>query len=95
MKSNVLRYVKDDLFLTAVIKRLQKKGVEIIDFLPGRTGPLLEYPALIFNGESYYGEEVARIAIEMELPVHDLRRVWDADLDGLSGPRWEISFVRA
>ena len=72
----------------------RKAGVETFESCEGGEGHAYTEPTIAFYGERSEGFRALAVAMENNLPIDSIRRVWHF-IDGEpSGPRWEIVFPR-
>ena len=69
-------------------------GVETFESCQGGPGHAFLEPTIRFHGGHTEGIRALAVAMEAELPVDALRRVWTV-IDGEpTGPCWELTFAR-
>ncbi len=69
-------------------------GVETFESCQGGEGHAFPEPTIRFHGYRAEGLLAVAAAVQADLPVSHLRRVWDV-IDGeLTGPHWEMVFYR-
>jgi hypothetical protein len=75
-----------------IVEILQHAGVETFESCDGTPGHAFPEPTVRFHGGAAEGFRALAVAIEAELPVNKLRRIWrvlDAEPEG---PYWEMTF---
>ena len=72
---------------------LRKAGVETYESCEGGEGHAYPTPTVRFHGESVEGLRALAVALQEELPVAELRRVWVMQDGEPNGPWWELTFV--
>ncbi len=67
-------------------------GVETYESCEGGPGHSYPEPTIRFHGDRAAGFRALAVALEHNLPIKDLRRIW-VMVDGeLQGPTWELTF---
>ena len=85
-----------DPFLDPGIKRyveiLNSEGIETYESCEGGSGHAYPEPTIRFHGERSEGLRALSVALQNNLPVSGLKRVW-CIIDGEPvGPTWELTF---
>jgi len=76
------------------VEVLRSAGVETYESCEGGAGHAYPEPSIRFHGEHSEGFRALAVALQHNLPVACLRRLWSIqDLEPL-GPTWEIVFFR-
>jgi hypothetical protein len=84
-----------DLEIAAAVVALQGAGIETFESCQGGSGHAYAEPTVRFHGPQSEGFRALAAALDAELAVADLRRVWPI-LDGEpTGPWWELTFITA
>lgn len=74
------------------VEILNNKGVETYESCEGGSGHAYPEPTIRFHGERSEGLRALSIALQNNLPVSGLKRVW-CIIDGEPvGPIWELTF---
>lgn len=81
-----------DQGVASYVKALAAAGVETYESCEGGEGHSFGEPTVRFHGGEGEGYRVVALAIEMKLPVFELRRFWTVIEGELTGPHWEITF---
>ncbi len=80
--------------IAPIVEALRSRGVPTYESCEGGEGHAFPEPTVRFNGDRLDGFQALAIALQLQLPVRALRRVWRV-LDGEpEGPTWEMSFYR-
>src|SRR5574340_1067204 len=75
------------------VEILNQNGIETYESCEGGPGHAYPEPTIRFHGDRAEGFRALAIALQNDLHVRALRRVWSM-IDGeLSGPTWEIVFI--
>lgn len=86
--------LRPDPGIRHALRTLMAAGVETIESCQGGNGHAYAEATIKFAGNPWEGARVFAIAMEADLPVCDIRRVWNV-IDGeMVGPDWEITFDR-
>jgi len=81
-----------DSGITHAVRVLRGAGVETYESCQGGKGHAYPEPAVRFHGESSEGFRALAIAMQAQLPVAELRRVWVMQDGEPVGPDWELVF---
>lgn len=82
-----------DLGIARAVAVLVAAGVETFESCEGGPGHAFPEPTIRFHGYRDEGFRALATAIQADLRVTALRRVWDV-IDGEpTGPHWEMTFV--
>jgi hypothetical protein len=71
---------------------LRSEGVETFESCEGGDGHAFPEPTIRFHGDAWAGYRAFAVAMQHQLPVAHLRRVYDVVEAQLEGPWWEITF---
>lgn len=82
-----------DAGIAEFVKVLQAGGVETFESCQGGVGHAFPEPTVRFHGERAAGVRAVAVAMESNLPVAELRRVWPVNDGELTGPLWELTFT--
>lgn len=74
---------------------LREHGVETIESCEGGPGHAFPDPTVRFAGGTAEGYRALSVALQCGLRVAELRRVWSILDNELTGPYWELTFVRS
>ncbi len=72
------------------VEVLRGAGVETFESCQGGEGHTYPEPAVRFHGESPEGFRALAVAMQAQLPVAKLRRVWVMQDGEPTGPEWEL-----
>lgn len=73
---------------------LAAAGIETFESCDGGKGHAYSEPTIRFHGDRSEGFRAIAVALQHDLPVSDLRRIWTI-IDGEpTGPDWELTFYR-
>lgn len=83
-----------DIGIAQYVHVLRDNGVETYESCEGGDGhPFLE-PTIRIWGGPHAGFLAYAVALQFGLPVSEIRRFWDV-IDGeLTGPNWEMTFLK-
>ena len=85
-----------DLAVDAGIRRavliLRRGGVETFESCEGGDGHAYPEPTVRFFGNAWAGFKAYSVAMEHDLPVLALRRIYSVNDGELQGPWWEMTF---
>lgn len=82
-----------DKGIVHAVEVLVAGGVETFESCEGGLGHTYPKPTVRFHGYRDEGFRALALALLADLPVTDLRRVWDV-IDGEpTGPHWEMTFT--
>jgi hypothetical protein len=82
-----------DSGITEAVRVLRGAGVETFESCEGGEGHTYPTPTVRFHGDNPEGFRVLAVAMESELPVTELRRVWVMQDEEPTGPWWELTFA--
>jgi len=81
-----------DAGIEQFVKILNNKGIETYESCEGGSGHSYPEPTIRFHGERSEGLRALSVALQNDLPVSGLKRVW-CIIDGEPvGPTWELTF---
>ena len=80
--------------IAPMVLALRKYNVETFESCEGGEGHPCPEPFVRFHGNAAEGMRALSAAINEGLPVMDLRRAWSVIGGEITGPWWEITFVR-
>ena len=83
-----------DRFISYAVKVLRDGHVETFESCEGGEGHAFSEPTIRFFGNSAEGLRAVAVALQHGLPVGELRRVWAVITGELTGPQWEMTFIR-
>ena len=78
--------------IAQIVEALRARGVPTYESCEGGLGHAFPEPTVRFNGERKEGFQALSIALQLDLPVRALRRVWRVVDGEPTGPTWELSF---
>lgn len=73
---------------------LREAGIETFESCEGGNGHAYPEPTIRFHGDRSEGYRAVAKAIQSELPVDSLRRIWPVEDGELTGPWWELTLAR-
>lgn len=76
------------------VDALRAAGVETYESCQGGEGHAFPVPTVRFHGNNAAGLRALSAALDADLPVSGLRRVWDVIAREATGPTWEMVFSR-
>lgn len=82
-----------DAGIHAAVVALRQHGIETFESCEGGIGHAYPEPTVRFHGERSEGFRAFAVAMELGLPVAELRRVWPIQDGEPTGPWWEITFA--
>lgn len=74
------------------VKVLQEAGIETIESCQGGEGHAYPEPTVKFCGDNSEGFKALAAAMQAQLPISELRRVWSMQGGEPTGPVWELVF---
>lgn len=74
------------------VEILFNAGIETYESCEGGPGHSYKEPAIRFYGDRSEGFRALAVAMQNNLPVSALRRVWSIEDNEPTGPNWEIVF---
>jgi hypothetical protein len=81
-----------DAGIEDAVNKLNRAGIETYESCEGGPGHAYPEPTIRFHGERAEGFRALSVALQNNLPVRGLKRVWGI-LDGEPvGPTWELTF---
>lgn len=81
-----------DAGIATYVVALKRAGIETFESCEGGPGHAFPEPTVRFHGDRAEGLRALAAALDVQLPVRELRRVWVV-LDGEpTGPKWEMTF---
>src|SRR5262245_49409437 len=81
-----------DTGIAATVVALQSGGIETFESCQGGDGHAYPEPTVRFHGDHSEGLRALAVAMKMQLPVRELRRVWPILENEPIGPWWELTF---
>lgn len=81
-----------DKGIAPYVKVLIEAGIETFESCQGGEGHSYPEPTIRFHGDRSEGFRAAAIAIQQQLPIKALRRIWTVDDGEPTGPYWEMVF---
>lgn len=81
-----------DRDISYAVKVLSEAGIETYESCEGGDGHAFTEPTIRFYGDKSEGYRAAAIALQLSLPLFELRRFWTVIGLELSGPNWEMTF---
>jgi hypothetical protein len=72
---------------------LNEFGIETFESCQGGNGHTFPEPTIRFSGDRSEGFRALAVALQHDLPVFELRRVWDIENGEPVGPIWEMTFL--
>ena len=82
-----------DFGIAEIVKVLREAGVETFESCEGGEGHAYPTPTVRFHGHTPEGFRALAAALDAQLPVAELRRVWVIQDDEPTGPWWELTFT--
>lgn len=79
--------------ITWIVSILREAGIETYESCEGGVGHAYAEPTVRFHGESAEGFRALSVALENDLPVVSLRRVWSVVDREPTGSTWELTFT--
>jgi hypothetical protein len=76
------------------VEALNAAGIETFESCEGGAGHAYAEPTVRFNGDRSEGFKALAAAMQANLPVAELRRVWPILEGDPTGPWWELTFQR-
>lgn len=83
-----------DADIASAVVVLREHGIETFESCQGGPGHAYPEPTVRFHGDKTEGIRALAAAMKEGLPVAELRRVWLVQDNELTGPCWEITFIR-
>ena len=81
-----------DAGIERAVRILNQAGIETYESCEGGSGHAYPEPTIRFHGERADGFRALSVALQNNLPVSGLKRVW-CIIDGEpTGPTWELTF---
>ncbi len=74
------------------VRVLQEAGIETTESCQGGDGHAFPEPTVRFCGDNSEGFRALAAAMQAQLPVSELRRVWSMQDGEPHGPEWELVF---
>ncbi len=75
------------------VRILAEAGVETFESCQGGEGHAYAEPTIRFSGERSEGFKALAVALQRDLRVYALRRIWPIRDGEPTGPWWEMVFV--
>lgn len=88
-------YSQLDPDIASVVRILRSSGIETYESCqggPGHNGGAGEWPVVRFHGTQADGFRALSVALEHDLPVFELQRVWTVQDREPNGPHWHLVF---
>lgn len=82
-----------DKGICRAVEILYAAGIETFESCEGGDGHAYPEPTIRFHGEWSEGFRALSIALQNNLPVSAIRRVWNINNGEPVGPDWEIVFA--
>ena len=76
------------------VRVLCENGIETFESCEGGAGHAFPEPTVRFFGDQSEGLRAVAVAMAHGLRVSELRRYWTVQQGELTGPHWEMTFVR-
>lgn len=83
-----------DAGIKRAVKVLNDGGIETYESCEGGKGHAYKEPAIRFHGERSEGFRALALALQNNLPVSAIKRIWTIEDGEPTGPTWEIVFWR-
>jgi len=83
-----------DVGICRAVQILHAAGIETFESCEGGFGHTYPQPTIRFHGERSEGFRALAIALQNNLPVSAIRRIWNINDGEPTGPDWEIVFCR-
>jgi hypothetical protein len=83
-----------DAGIRRAVEILHAAGIETFESCEGGSGHAYPEPTVRFYGDRSEGFRALAIAIQNNLPVSTVRRIWSVNDGEPTGPYWEIVFWR-
>lgn len=74
------------------VKILREAGIETYESCEGGLGHSYKEPAVRFHGQRAEGFRALAVALDHNLPVSEIRRLWRIEDGEPVGPTWEMTF---
>jgi hypothetical protein len=81
-----------DTGIVDFVRILQESGIETTESCQGGEGHTYPEPTVRFCGDNSEGFRALAVAMQAQLPVAELRRVWSMQGGEPTGPEWELVF---
>lgn len=83
-----------DAGIAPYVEALREGGIDTYESCEGGNGHAYPEPTIRFHGDRSEGFKALAVAVQRQLPIAALRRIWTI-LDGEpTGPQWEITFAQ-
>lgn len=82
-----------DFGIAEIVKVLREAGVETFESCEGGEGHAYPTPTVRFHGDAPEGFRALAAALDAQLSVAELRRVWVMQDEEPNGPWWELTFT--
>ena len=76
-----------------IVQILREQGLETFESCQGGKGHAYTQPTVRFHGMRGEGFKAIEIVFRNDLPVYELRRIWEVIDHEVTGPYWEITFI--
>ena len=83
-----------DAGIRKAVEILYKADIETFESCEGGESHSYPKPTIRFHGDRSEGFRALAVALQNDLPVSFIRRVWDINDGEPTGPIWEIVFCR-
>ncbi len=83
-----------DAGIRKAVEILYNAGIETFESCEGGESHSYPAPTIRFHGDRSEGFRALAVALQNNLPVSSIRRIWDVDDGEPTGPIWEIVFWR-
>jgi hypothetical protein len=81
-----------DRGIAYAVKQLSDAGIETYESCEGGEGHAFTEPTIRFYGGKAEGYRAVGVALQLGLPVVELRRFWSVIEGEMTGPHWEMIF---
>jgi len=81
-----------DIGIEPFVVALNRAGVETFESCDAGEGHAFPEPTVRFHGDDAEGFRAMAVAMDLGLPVDELRRAWRVERTGPVGPWWELTF---
>lgn len=79
-----------DAGIRRAVEILVASGIETFESCEGGEGHAYTEPTIRFHGDRSEGFKAVAVALQSNLPVQSVRRIWTINDGELTGPYWEI-----
>jgi hypothetical protein len=81
-----------DMGIRPYVEALNAAGIETFESCEGSPGHSYPEPTIRFHGDRSEGFRAVAVAIQGQLPVVALKRLWTVIDREITGPWWEMTF---